>query len=412
MFTTRWQLVRLVGIPIYVDASWFIILALITLSLANGFPAIVHEYFPDVPITASPYQFWAMGLVAALAFFACILLHELGHAVVARSRGMQIRGITLFLFGGVADIGDEPPSALTEFMVAVAGPIVSFVLAVGFWLFAVAGYMNDWPILFVVVLGYLAAINAIVLAFNLIPAFPLDGGRVFRSILWGITGNERRSTYWAALAGQGFAWLLIAWGVLQFFTGNWLGGIWSGLIGLFLNNAARTTYQQLLVRQALAGEPIRRFMDTDPIVVSPSLDLHHWIDDFVYRYHRKAFPVVSGGRLEGCIETQALAQMPRDEWDRHTVGEMMRTDLSDLTIGPNADAMDALKKMQRVGVNRLLVTEGDHLVGMVGLRDLVRFLNLKLELEGSDENGSPPGERSGSHQRGRRGTSMGTRKAE
>ncbi len=394
MFTARWKLVRLVGIPIYVDASWFIILALITWSLANGFPQVVHEYFPDAAAVESPYQFWIMGLIAAVAFFVCILLHELGHAIVARSRGMRIRGITLFLFGGVADIGEEPPSALTEFMVAVAGPIVSLNLAVGLWLVATVGYHLGWPISLVVVLGYLAAINAIVLVFNLIPAFPLDGGRVFRSILWGVSGDERQATHWASLIGQGFAWLLIAWGVFELFSGNIIGGIWSGLIGLFLNNAARTTYQQLLIRQALAGEPVRRFMNTQPIFVSPALDLHHWIDDFVYRYHRKSFPVVSEGRLEGCIETQALANMSRSEWDRHTVGEVMRTDLNDLTIEPSADAMHALKKMQRVGVSRLLVAEGDRLVGVLTLRDLLKFLNLKLELEGS---GTEEFERNGDH---------------
>src|ERR1700751_5962069 len=168
MFGTRWRLFRLLGIPISVDASWLIILALLTLSFASGFPAIFHEYFPGAKHLA-PYEYWIMGLVAALAFFACILLHELGHAVVARARGMPIRGITLFLFGGVAEIGDEPPSAVTEFLVAVAGPAVSIVLAILFWLLAVVGYGGGWPHPIVIILGYLGVINALVLAFNLSP---------------------------------------------------------------------------------------------------------------------------------------------------------------------------------------------------------------------------------------------------
>lgn len=388
MFETRWRLLRLLGIPISVDASWLIILVLLTLNLATGFPAMLHQYFPGATHELAPAEYWVMGLITALVFFACILLHELGHALVAQARGMPIRGITLFLFGGVAEIGDEPPSAATEFLMAVAGPIVSIILAIGFWLLAVVGYNAGWPHPVLIVLGYLAAINGLVLAFNLIPAFPLDGGRVLRSILWSATGNLRRATHWAALAGQAFAWFLIASGLMQFFAGNWLGGIWTSMIGLFLNNAAQSGYQQVLVRQALQGEPVRRFMNADPIVVPDSLDLQHWVEDFVYRYHRKMFPVVSDGHLEGCVETRALSQIPRGEWDRHTVAEVMRHDLTALTISPDADALDALSKMQRNGVTCLLVTAGDRLVGMIGLSDLLRFLDLKLDLEGADDSGS------------------------
>jgi Zn-dependent protease/CBS domain-containing protein len=315
------------------------------------------------------------------------LLHELGHAVVARSRGMPIRGITLFLFGGVAELGDEPVSAGTEFLMAIAGPAVSVVLALVFWALAVVGYRGGWPHPVVVVLGYLAAINGMVLVFNLIPAFPLDGGRVLRSILWGTTGNLRRATYWAALAGQGFAWLLIGWGIFQFFGGNWLGGVWIGLIGMFLNSAAQGSYQQVLIRQALQGEPVRRFMNPNPIVVPPSLDLLHWVEDHVYRYHHRAFPVVSDGRLEGLITTQALAGIPRGEWAAHTVGEVMATDLREITVAPETDAVEAMGKMKRTGSSRLLVTDGDRLLGLVSLKDLLHFLNLKLELE--QEDGTP-----------------------
>ncbi len=330
MFQNRWRLFRLLGIPIYVDASWLIILALLTLSLATGFPAMLHEYFPGSAREPSPIAFWSMGLVTALTFFACILLHELGHAVVARSRGMPIRGITLFLFGGVAEIGDEPPSAATEFLMAIAGPMVSAILATGLWLLALVGYRIGWPHPVVIVLGYLAAINAMVLIFNLIPAFPLDGGRVLRSILWSATGNLRRATRWAALAGQIFAWLLMVWGIMQLFAGNWLGGIWTCLIGMFLNGAAQSGFQQVLVRQALQGETVRRFMNPDPIVVPESFDLLHWVEDFVYKYHRKAFPVVSDGHLVGYVQTKSLSGIPRDEWVVHTVGEVMQPDLAAL----------------------------------------------------------------------------------
>jgi len=211
----------------------------------------------------------------------------------------------------------------------------------------------------------------------------LDGGRVFRSILWGATGDARRSTYWASLCGQGFAWFLIFVGVMRLFIlGDWLSAIWLGLIGMFLNNAAKSSYQQVLVREALRGEPVRRFMNPEPVVVAPSLNLRHWVEDYVYRYHRKVFPVASNGHLEGVISTKALAQYPREEWDLHTVGEAMGNDLATATIAPDADALQALGQMQRTGMSRLLVTDGDHLLGIVSLKDLLRFLDQKIELEG------------------------------
>ncbi|MBM4073183.1 MAG: CBS domain-containing protein [Planctomycetes bacterium] len=383
MFGTRWQLFRLLGIPVSLDASWFFILALLTLSLANIFPDLMQQYYPEAAeLTVGSY--WIMGLLAAVAFFGCILLHEMGHAVVARYQRMPIRGITLFLFGGVADIGDEPRSASAEFFMAIAGPVVTIFLGSSLWLLAWLGYRQGWAPPVVIVLGYLAAINGIVLVFNMIPAFPLDGGRVLRSFLWGMTGNLRRATFWAALVGRAFAWVFIAWGVLNFFSGNWLGGIWIGLIGLFLSNAAQSGYVQVLVRQALKGESVRRFMNPDPIVVSPAIDLRQWVEDYVYRFHRKTFPVVSDGHLQGCIDTQALERIPREDWGQHTVAEVMRRDLAPSSIHPDADALEALRKMQHSGFSRLLVTDGDRLVGIISLKDLLRFFSLKIELEGAE----------------------------
>lgn len=213
MLGTRWRLFRLLGIPISVEASWLVILVLLTWTLVNFFAKAVT----GLPTGA----YWMMALGAALGFFACIVLHELGHAVVARASGIPIRGITLFLFGGVAELEGEPKSAKSEFFMAIAGPVVSAVLAAGLWLLSGLG----WTEAAVVVLQHLAVINLAVLVFNLVPAFPLDGGRVLRSILWGITGNLRRATYYASLMGQRFAWLLIWMGVLQFFAGHVLQGV-------------------------------------------------------------------------------------------------------------------------------------------------------------------------------------------
>ena len=378
MFGTRWRLFRLLGIPISLDASWLIILALLTWTLIDLF----REAVPDLPVAT----YWVMGLGAALAFFTCIVLHELGHALVAKAVGIPIRGITLFLFGGVAEMEDEPPSASSEFLMAVAGPAVSAVLTAVFWL---ASGLVEVPAV-VLPLRYLAGINLAVLIFNLVPAFPLDGGRVLRSILWGALRNLRRATYWAALSGQAFAWLLIGLGIMHFFAGYVFHGIWLGLIGLFLHNAARGSYQQILIRQALRGERVSRFMNRKPIVVPPGLDLRTWVEDYVYRFHRKMFPVASNGHVEGVIGTQALAKYPRQEWAKHTVAEAMRQDVDLLSIAPDADALEALGKMQRTGSSRLLVIDGHQLVGIVSLKDLLRFLDLKLELEGGDRSLSYP----------------------
>src|ERR1700730_6679699 len=218
MFTARIRLIRLFGIPISVDISWLIILALITWTLAE---AIFKPALPD----ASEGERLLLGFFTAVAFFVCIVLHEMGHALVARSRGIPIRGITLFLFGGVAELAAEPPSASSEFLMAIAGPLVSVFLSGVFFVLSLLATGLGWATSIELIFRYLAWINLSVLILNLLPAFPLDRGRVFRSILWGISGNLRRATRWAAAIGQGFAWLLIACGVVRFFWGDVFGGI-------------------------------------------------------------------------------------------------------------------------------------------------------------------------------------------
>jgi Zn-dependent protease len=377
MFTARWQLFRVRGIPINVDASWLIVLALLSWTMAT--------YLQAVAPGLSDGAYWLLGLLTAVVFFSCIILHELGHALAAQRMGISIRGITLFLFGGVAEMESEPPSAGKEFLMAIAGPVVSALLAVAFWALALAGAEMGWATQGVAVMEYLAAINLAVLVFNLIPAFPLDGGRVLRAALWGATGRLRRATYWASLAGRGFAWMLIGLGILGFFGGQLFAGMWLVLIGLFLHSAALGSYEQVVARQALHGEPVRRFMNPEPVTVAPALDLRSWVEDYVYRYHHKTYPVVADGRLIGVISTSVLGRYPRAEWDRHTVSEAMRQDIDAISLPPDAEALQALEQMQRTGWSRLLVREDGHLAGLVSLKDLLRFLHLKLELEGEDE---------------------------
>jgi Zn-dependent protease/CBS domain-containing protein len=382
MFSNRWRLFRAFGIPIYIDASWLIILLLLTWTLT-------HLYSSE-QLALTPAAYWLMSLATVLTFFACIILHELGHALVAQRSGMPVRGITLFLFGGVAELEGEPPSARKEFWMAIAGPIVSLVLAAGFFAAFAISRVLAWPGALQVFLGYLGWINAAVLIFNMVPAFPLDGGRVLRSILWATTGSLNKATRWASWTGQGFAWVLIGLGLVSLIGGNLLGGIWLGLIGLFLNGAARSSYQAVLVRQALRGESIARFMNPNPITVSPDLHLRSWVEEFVYVHHHKSYPVLDGGRLIGVVTTRMLSEFPRDQWDFHTVGEVMKQDIGKLCIPPHTDALEAFERIQKTGSSRLFVTEGDHLVGIISLKDLVRFLQLKLELEGEEDQELPP----------------------
>jgi Zn-dependent protease/CBS domain-containing protein len=381
MFGKRWRLFRLVGIPIYVDLSWLLIFVLVAYSLTD-------QFSHDAP-GLTWYEYVALAVVTAVAFFSCIVLHELGHAVVARATGLPMRGITLFIFGGVAEMTEEPKSAGGEFVMAIAGPVVSAILGGVFLLLWAVGSAASWPEPALVAFKYLGAINVMLLLFNLVPAFPLDGGRVLRSILWGVTGNLRKSTYWASLLGRGFAWLLILGGIFRILGGD-LNGLWWMLIGWFVNNAAKGSYQQVVLRQALGGEPVRRFMNPQPIVVPPETSLRDFVEDYVYRYHRKAFPVGAEGRLEGYVSTQMLSQYPRDEWQTHSVADVMERDWKALSIGPGDDALKALSQMQRTGLSRLLVVEGDQLVGIVSLKDLLRFLQLKLELEGEERDDNRP----------------------
>jgi Zn-dependent protease/predicted transcriptional regulator len=372
---TRLRLLRIRGIPIYIDLSWLIVFALVTLTVSSLF----RQAAPELPRA----HVWIMAIIAALGFFTCIVLHELGHALVGRANGMPIRGITLFLFGGVAELGREPPSAKSEFWMAIAGPIVTAVLIVLFVLSSSAGEKAGWPLQVLLVLDYLAYINMVVLIFNLIPAFPLDGGRVFRAAAWAWTGDLRRATRWASLIGRGFGYLLAIWGAFQLFFSNVVGGMWMIFIGLFLSSLARRSFEDVVARELLAGEPVSRFMSSDPITVDANLDLRHLVEDYVYRHHRKVFPVTADGHVEGLVSAQSLQSIPRDDWDRHTVSEIMERNIGGLTVTPQTDALQALRQMQQSGSTRLLVMEDGHLAGIVSLRDLMDFLNLKLSMEGT-----------------------------
>lgn len=374
MFGRTFKLFSVWGFSVGIDASWFVIAILVSWSLAAG---LFPFQFPGL----TPQVYWAMGVAGALALFASIVIHELSHAKAAQHYGLQIRGITLFIFGGVAEMTEEPPTPRSEFVVAIAGPLASIALGAFFAALTVVGGQMAWPVPVLGVLQYLAWINFVVVLFNLVPAFPLDGGRVLRSILWKLRDNLRWATKVTSAIGSGFGVVLIALGVLSFISGNLIGGLWWFLIGMFLRYAAQMSYRQLVVRQLLEGEPVLRFMQGTPDTVPQSASIADLVENHVYRLHHKMFPVVDNGHLLGCVSTREIREVPREEWDKRTVAEVMETCSAENTVPPKADAMRTLSRMNRTGRSRLLVVDDNQLKGIITLKDLTRFISLKLDME-------------------------------
>jgi len=368
------QLFEVFGFKVRIDPSWFIVALLVT----SNFATLV---FPAQLAGRSRAIYWAMGIAGALIYFLSVLLHELSHSLVARRYGLEMRGITLFIFGGVAEMPQEPTTPRSEFVIAAAGPAASVVIGLACLGLGLACESQGWaeP---ASVLTYLGILNGALALFNLIPAFPLDGGRLLRSILWGWKKNLRWATRISSTIGSGFGLLLIALGGVEIFTGSFTSGLWMCLIGLFVRNAAAASYQQLLLRRALEGETVARFMHPDPVTVPRGISVEELVKDYIYRYHYKLFPVVDdAGRLIGCVTARQVRELPRDEWDRQTVGALAARCNPENTVGTDTDAMEALSRMNRTGVSRLMVVDGDRLLGILTLKDLLRFFALKMELE-------------------------------
>jgi Zn-dependent protease/CBS domain-containing protein len=375
MFGRGVTLFKLLGFEVRLDWSWLIIALLVTWSLARGL-------FPSFVQGLSPGTYWWMGVVGAMGLFVSIVLHEFGHSIVARHYGIPMNGITLFIFGGVAEMGEEPPSAGVEFLMAIAGPITSIILGGIAYGLRWASNVGNWPIEATAVFSYLGWINLALAAFNLIPAFPLDGGRVLRSILWAARKRLGWATRVAAGIGTGFAFLLMGWGIIRFVFGDFIGGVWMVLIGMFIRGASRMSYREVVVRQALAGEPVARFMNPQLVTVPASASLRELVENYFYRYDFRTFPVVADGHLLGCVTLDQLKDVPRAEWDHRTAQSVVRPCSQETTVTPETDAAKALAAMNRSRARRLMVVDHDRLVGVIALGDLLNFLSRKVELEG------------------------------
>jgi Zn-dependent protease/CBS domain-containing protein len=383
---------KIFGINIHIDWSWILIFLLVTWSLAAGlFPA----WHPDWSLALR----WGVAVAASLLFFASILLHELSHSLVAKARGLPVRRITLFLFGGVSNIEREPPTPKTEFLMAVVGPITSILLGLIFLALAAFSVASSTmtpgdpqavarqlgPV--TTLLAWLGPINILLGLFNLIPGFPLDGGRILRAALWAVTKDLRKATAWAAGVGRLTGWLFIAAGVamalgaeLPFFGTGLISGLWLIFIGWFLNSAAVNSYQQTVVRDLLEDVPVFRLMRLNVPTVSPTLPISHLVYDYVMGAEERAFPVMEEDRLVGMVCLEDIRKVPREDWDRVTVGEIM-TDASHLdVVTASEDAGNALEKLTRRDVAQAPVIENGRLVGLLRRRDILKWLELQSGL--------------------------------
>jgi Zn-dependent protease len=361
---------RIWGIPISVHVSWLLVFALVASSLAAG-------YFPErQPGWGAPTR-WLLGALTSLAFFASVLVHELGHSRVALRYGIPIRGITLFVFGGVAQIGREPDSPGAEFRIAIAGPLTSLALAALFGGVGTVG--GSMPLVSVPAL-WLARINLAVALFNLLPGFPLDGGRVLRAAVWAWTGSFDRANRAAATAGEVLALALIGVGTFRAIGGDLVGGIWMALIGWFLHSAVVAGRAEAALRDLLRGATVSQAMARDCTSIAPGLTLERLVHDEVLGAGRRCFVVAEDGHLRGLLTLHEVKGVPREQWSRAKVEEVMQPAQALSVVGPEEALLGALQKMDDAKVAQLPVVADGHWLGMLDREHILHYMRVRAEL--------------------------------
>jgi Zn-dependent protease len=364
------QLGRIWGIPVGLNISWFLIFGLLTWSLATG-------YFPGRFTELTFTTRWGIALVTAGLFFGSVLAHELGHAFLALRNRIPVKGITLFIFGGVAEIGKEPDSPGVEFRIAIAGPLVSLGLGAlfsGLWLVG-----RDLSVLGTASF-YLMSVNLLLAGFNMVPGFPLDGGRVLRAIVWRVTGSLRRATQIASFSGQMVAFGFIGFGVLSFFGGNAINGLWLAFIGLFLRNAAAGALAQSNLQESLRGVTVSQVMSQDCTDVPSLVPLNTLVEERVMQAGQRCFVVTEGGSMQGMLTLGEISAVPRDRWRFTTTGQAM-VPVNRLThISPQTPLVDALRELQSVNMAQVPVMDEGRLVGVLSRERVEHFLRTRAEL--------------------------------
>lgn len=385
MFSRSIKLFDLFGFQIKVDPSWLLIAALIVWSLSIG-------YFPAAVTGLAPSAYLILAIAAMLGLFISLILHELSHSLVAQRFGLGIGSITLFLFGGVAELESEPEDAGSEFWIAVAGPAMSIALAAGFWLLGLLAGLAQAAPAAIALIVYLALINLVLGLFNLLPAFPLDGGRVYRAVLWNRTGDVVEATRRASGLAAGFAYALMIIGLMTLFAGGQIGGMWQILIGLYLLVISRTSYQQLLMKAALKARTVASMMTPAPWTVTPNQTLAEMVNQVMLRHAVSFVPVVEGKALLGYIDIHILKKIDRENWASTQVGDVFEGRAPQNVIAPDMATDDLLHRIGETGRRKFLVAEGDALVGVVSLSDLTAYMTI-LQQIGRPRAPRPPGRR-------------------
>jgi Zn-dependent protease/CBS domain-containing protein len=354
------------GIPVRVHASWLAVYGLIAWSLAVG-------YFPQALPELRQATHWVSGLVAALLLFVSVFLHELSHSLMALRLGIPVSGITLHIFGGVSELSREPDRPQSELAIAIIGPLTSFAIAAAVLLL---GALVPVGAVVGAVMQYLALVNVVVGVFNLVPGFPLDGGRVLRAALWKTKGDLAWATRIASGAGSIFGLVLMGLGVWRALGGEFLGGLWFVVIGLFLRQASTASYQQLMIRRALGGRTVADVMAREVVHVAPELTVETLVNDYFWRHHVSSFPVVDDGRPLGLIGIHDLGRLPRERWPESRVREVMRPLTDTLVASPQESLWLALEKVSRNGIGRLAVVDRDRLAGYLSVKDIMHVLTV------------------------------------
>ncbi|HEV2222319.1 MAG TPA: site-2 protease family protein [Candidatus Acidoferrales bacterium] len=373
--TTGLRIGRILGIPLYLHATSFLIFALLTFFLAT-------QILP-LQSGATPMQYWILAVGVSIVFFGSLILHELGHSVIALRYKIPVVSITLFFFGGLARIARDPETALQEFNIAIAGPIVSFILgAVFLGIYAVA---PSGPLQLAAL--YLSVINLILGAFNLLPGFPMDGGRVLRAIVWGITKNFDRATQIASRSGQIFAYMMIMLGIwaimerdsgVSRFLGGWSGGLWLAFIGWYLLSAAQETYTQVAIRNTLTGLSAADIMSPDVPTVARDISLEDYVQE-VLRTGRRCHVVTGNGMAVGLVTLHQVQHFPREEWANTSIQAAMVPQGAIQWVTPNDPVTSVLERMQREDVNQMPVLQEGHIIGMIARDSILRVIQTRLQ---------------------------------
>jgi Zn-dependent protease len=381
---------KIFNINIEIDWSWLLIFGLVTWSLASS--------FGQMHATWTPLMQWGMAVLAALLFFLSVLAHELAHSLVARAQGVPVRNITLFMFGGVSNIQKEPVSPLNEFLVAIVGPLTSFVLGGLFLLLGSGGLvlnsvsatnMNE----LLSQLGpantiflWLGSVNILVGLFNLIPGFPLDGGRVVRSILWGITDDLKKATRWASWLGQAVAWLLIFAGMSMLFGAQipilgsgFINGLWLIFIGWFLQNAAVQSYRRVVIYDILEDIPVKRLMNPNVPRTPANITVESFVDDYLMRSDNRAFIVFDEEKMVGLITIEDVRKLSSEARRTTFVRDVMTPSEKMIVVAPEEDVTDAFERLQMKDIRQLPVVAGNKIVGLLRRKDIVRWLQLQSQ---------------------------------